>query len=117
MTSPAENVVQTALTASKYFQWSPIHGGKLIFEPNITAMMSTNDRYYKAEPDKKAGKVLRIINYELVLPFTFRRVGQYDVTARMHLTLPFNTDPWDGAKEGKTAVFFSANVHYFLWKA
>jgi hypothetical protein len=110
-----DNEAQFALTASKYLEWKPIMGGKLIFEPNFTWMTSTRTRYFAARPDVKAGKILRVIDYEVVTPLTYRRVGLFDLTLRAHWTLPVNVQQWDGATEGKSFVFVTAQMKWLLW--
>lgn len=116
MVSPNENVAQFAVTVSKNKEWRPFYGGKLIVEPNLTWMMSTKDRFEAAEPTRKAGKMLRVIDYELGIPVIYRRVGKYDLTARYTLSLPVNVGPYDGAEEGKLVSLFSLDYKYILWR-
>ena len=116
MTSPSENVAQLALTASKYFEIKrPVLGGKLIFEPNITWMSSTNDRYEVGEPTKPAGKILRVIDYEFQLPIIYRKVGKFDFIPKFILTHPVNVGPYDGAQE-KLVFLFTADLKIMLWR-
>jgi hypothetical protein len=113
----SENVAQFALTASKYKELKkPFLGGKLIFEPNFTWMMSSRDRYYVAQPDKPSGKIVRVIDYELVFPVTYRRVGKFDFSPKVHLTLPVNVLSYDGAEDGKPFIYFTANLKVLLWR-
>jgi hypothetical protein len=116
MSSPSENVAQFAITVSKNKEWRPFWGGKLIFEPNLTWMTSTTDRYDIVDQNHKAGKMLRVIDYELGLPLTYRKVGKYDVTARYILSLPVNVGIYDGAIEGKLISLFSLDFKYILWR-
>jgi hypothetical protein len=116
MTSPSENVAQFALTASKYFEIKkPVLGGKIILEPNITWMTSTRDKYDIYEPTRREGKLLRVIDYEMVIPIIYRKVGYFDFVAKTHLTYPLNIDPNDGAEE-KLITFFSADLKILLWR-
>jgi hypothetical protein len=116
MTSPSENVAQFAITASKYFEIKrPILGGKLIFEPNITWMTSTQDRYSKIEPNRYEGKDLRVIDYELQFPIIYRKVGKYDFIPKFILTHPVNIGPSDGAEE-KLTFLFTADLKIMLWR-
>jgi hypothetical protein len=111
-----ENVAQFALTASKYKELrKPFLGGKLIFEPNFTWMVSSRDQYFAAEPTKPSGKVVRVINYEAVLPITYRRVGAFDFSPQLHWTMPVNVLSYDGADEGKPFFYFTANLKVLLW--
>ncbi len=116
MISPSENVAQFAITVSKNKEWRPFWGGKLIFEPNLTWMTSTTDRYDVADPIHKAGKSLRVIDYELGLPLIYRKVGKYDITARYIISLPVNVGKYDGAIEGKLTALFSFDFKYILWR-
>lgn len=116
MISPSENVAQFAISISKSKEWKPFLGGKLIFEPNLTWMASTTDRFDIADPSHKAGKLLRVIDYELGLPFIFRKVGKYDITARYILSLPVNVGKYDGAEEGKLTSLFNLDFKYILWR-
>ena len=116
MISPSENVAQFAITVSKNKEWRPFWGGKLIFEPNLTWMTSTTDRYDVADPVHKAGKSLRVIDYELGLPLIYRKVGKYDITARYIISLPVNVGKYDGAVEGKLTSLFSLDFKYILWR-
>ena len=62
-------------------------------------MLSSRDRYYAAQPNVPSGKIVRVINYELVLPITYRRVGVFDFSPKVHWTLPINVLDSDGAEE------------------
>jgi hypothetical protein len=116
MTSPSENVAQFAITASKYIEIKrPILGGKLIFEPNITWMSSTKDRYSTIEPSRYEGKDLRVIDYEFQLPIIYRKVGKYDFIPKFILTHPVNIGPYDGAEE-KLTFLFTADLKIMLWR-
>jgi hypothetical protein len=110
-----DNEAQFAITASKYMEWKPVLGGKLIFEPNFTWMTSTRTRYSEWQPNVKQGKILRVIDYELVAPLTYRRVGAFDLTIRTHWTLPVNVQPWDGATENKSFLYATAQLKWLLW--
>ncbi len=111
------NTAQFALTASKYKELKkPFLGGKLIFEPNFTWMLSSRDQYFAAQPDKPSGKVVRVINYEAVLPITYRRVGAFDFSPKLHWTLPINVLAYDGANDGKSFFFFTANLKLLIWR-
>lgn len=113
----SENVAQFALTASKYKELRrPFLGGKVIFEPNFTWMLSSRDRFYSTQPDKPSGKIVRVINYEFVLPLTYRRVGVFDFSPKLHLTTPINVLGFDGAEEGKPFFYFTANMKVLLWR-
>ena len=113
----SENVAQFALTASKYKEFKkPFLGGKLIVEPNFTWMVSSRDRYYAAQPDKPSGKIVRVIDYELVIPFIYRRVGVFDFSPKIHITNPVNVLPYDGAVDGKTFAYFTADLKLLLWR-
>ncbi len=116
MISPNENVAQFAITVSKNKEWRPFWGGKLIFEPNLTWMTSTTDRYDIVDQNHKAGKMLRVIDYELGLPLIYRKVGKYDITARYILSLPVNVGEYDGAVEGKLTSLFNLDFKYILWR-
>jgi hypothetical protein len=116
LVTKAENTAQFAVTASKYKELPrPFLGGKLIFEPNATLMLSSRDRYYAAQPDKPSGKIVRVINYEAVLPITYKRVGAYSFTSRVHWTLPVNVLSFDGAEENKSFFYYTANLNVLLW--
>jgi hypothetical protein len=116
MTSPSENVAQFAITASKYIEIKrPILGGKLIFEPNITWMSSTRDRYSTIEPSRYEGKDLRVIDYEFQFPIIYRKVGKYDFIPKFILTHPVNIGPFDGAEE-KLTFLFTADLKIMLWR-
>lgn len=117
MVSPNENVAQFAITVSKNKEWRPIWGGKLIFEPNLTWMTSTTDRYDVVDQNHKAGKSLSVIDYELGLPLIYRKVGKYDITARYVLSLPVNVGKYDGAVNGQLTSLFSLDFKYILWRA
>jgi hypothetical protein len=113
----SENVAQFAITGSKYKELKkPFLGGKLIFEPNFTWMMSSRDRYYSIDPTKPSGKIVRVINYEAVLPITYRRVGAFDFSPKLHYTLPVNVQSFDGAEESKPFFYFTANLKLLLWR-
>lgn len=113
----SENVAQFALTASKYKEFKkPVLGGKVILEPNFTWMISSRDRFYQSEPTKPSGKIVRVIDYELVLPVTYRRVGLFDFSPKLHITHPVNVLSYDGAKEGKTFMYFTADLKIILWR-
>lgn len=116
MISPSENVAQFAVSISKNKEWRPVWGGKLIFEPNLTWMTSTTDRYDIADPTHKAGKSLRVIDYELGLPLIYRKVGKYDLTARYIISLPVNVGAYDGAESGKLTSLFNLDFKYILWR-
>jgi hypothetical protein len=116
MISPSSNVVQFAVSISKNKEWRPFLGGKLIFEPSLTWMTSTKDRYSSIEPTVKAGKIWRVIAYELTLPLIYRRVGKYEIAPRYVLSLPVNVSPYDGVEEGKLTSVFSLDVKYMLWQ-
>ncbi len=116
MISPTENVAQFAITVSKNKEWRPFWGGKLIFEPNLTWMTSTTDRYDIVDQNHRAGKMLRVIDYELGLPLIYRKVGKYDITARYILSLPVNVGKYDGAVEGKLSSLFNLDFKYILWR-
>lgn len=115
MTSPGENVAQFAISISKNKEWRPFWGGKLILEPSLTWMTSTKDRYDSTDPTVKAGKILRVIDYELTLPLIYRRVGRYEISPRYVLSLPVNVTPYDGVEEGKLTSVFSLDFKYILW--
>lgn len=115
MISPGENVAQFAISISKTKEWRPFYGGKLIVEPSLTWMSSTKDRFNSSDPTLKAGKILRVIDYELTLPLIYRRVGKYEISPRYVLSLPVNVTPFDGVKEGKLTSVFSLNFKYILW--
>jgi hypothetical protein len=117
MISPNENVAQFAVTISKNKEWRPFIGGKLIFEPNLTWMTSTTDRYDIVDNNHKAGKMLRVIDYELGLPLIYRRVGKFDLTARYVVSLPVNVGKYDGAEDGKLTSLFSMDFNYILWRS
>ena len=113
----SENVAQFALTASKYKEFKqPVLGGKLIIEPNFTWMISSRDRYYASEPTKPSGKIVRVIDYELVIPFTYRRIGVFDFSPKLHITHPVNVLSYDGAQEGKPFMYFTADLKVLLWR-
>lgn len=113
----SENVAQFALTASKYIEIKkPVLGGKLLFEPNLTWMVSSRDRYYAAQPNKPSGKIVRVIDYELMIPVTYRRVGVFDFSPKLHVTLPINVLSYDGAEEGKIFPYFTADMKVLLWR-
>jgi hypothetical protein len=117
LVTKSENTAQFALTASKYKELSHlVLGGKLVFEPNFTVMLSSRTRYYAAQPTVPSGKVVRVINYEAVLPITYRRVGAYSFTPRLHFTLPVNVLSYDGAQENKPFIYFTANMNVLLWR-
>lgn len=116
MTSPAENVAQFAVTASKYLELRhSFLGGKLILEPNLTWMTSTFDRHNPSEPFRSAGKVLRVIDYEFALPIIYRRVGKFDLSPKLLVTLPVNILPSDNATE-KVTTFFTLDFKYLIWR-
>ena len=116
MISPTENVAQFAVSISKNKEWRPFWGGKLIFEPNLTWMSSTTDRYDVADNVHVAGKMLRVIDYELGLPLIYRRVGKYELTARYILSLPVNVSKYDGVEEGKLVSLFSVDYKHIIWR-
>lgn len=115
MISPGENVAQFAVSISKTKEWRPFYGGKLIFEPSLTWMASTKDRFNSSDPTLKTGKMLRVIDYELTFPLIYRRVGKYEISPRYVLSLPVNVTPFDGVEEGKLTSVFSLNFKYILW--
>lgn len=115
----SENTAQFALTASKYKELRKLFlGGKLIFEPNFTWMLSSRNQFYaaQAQPNTPSGKVVRVINYEAVLPLTYRRVGAFDFSPKIHWTLPINVQTYDGAKEGESFFYFTADLKLLLWR-
>jgi hypothetical protein len=111
-----ENVVQLGLSISKYFEIKRFINGKdkIIINPSVTAMLATKAKN-QAGNDLSQGKILRIIDYELNVPITYRRVGQFDITPIFNFTIPMNLGPFDGTH---TNPFFymSVNCKYLLWR-
>lgn len=111
------SMAQFSLTASKYIEvQKPFLSGKLIVEPNFTWSIASRDRYYAANPDHPSGKIVRVVSYECVLPITYKKVGVYSFTPRLHWSLPINVLPFDGAEERKDRIYFTANLNVLIWR-
>jgi hypothetical protein len=111
-----ENVVQLGLSASKYFEIKRFISdkNKIMINPSITAMMATKAKNQVGN-DLSQGKILRIINYELNVPITYRRVGKFEITPTLNFTIPMNLGKYDGTHTNPF-FYFSVTSKYLLWR-